>query len=245
MASLVGLPTPLVFLAALVISVPTAVSYAVISKELPSAGSAFTYVWESMSPTLGTWTGLMMTIYYTVAVTLQPTRQRTRLREDRRRPCPTHRVMSCLSESEVPEPSAHDAGAERTGGTGDHSSCNSWAMLRTKFFGRPENGAGGCAEPFAESSFVSRSVVGAFGEPSGNRNWRCDNDAGICPELIRILHFLFPPPIKFQETGCSHRQLWRHSHYTANDGQPVRLVVLLTVGWVTCGAAVITGGPDR
>jgi amino acid transporter len=72
MASLVGLPTPLVFLAALVISVPTAVSYAVISRELPSAGSAFTYVWESMSPTLGTWTGLMMTIYYTVAVTLQP-----------------------------------------------------------------------------------------------------------------------------------------------------------------------------
>jgi amino acid transporter len=72
MASLVGLPTPLVFLAALVISVPTAVSYAVISKELPSAGSAFTYVWESMSPALGTWTGLMMTIYYTVAVTLQP-----------------------------------------------------------------------------------------------------------------------------------------------------------------------------
>ena len=72
MASLVGLPTPLVFLAALVISVPTAVSYAMISKELPSAGSAFTYVWESMSPAVGTWTGLMMTIYYTVAVTLQP-----------------------------------------------------------------------------------------------------------------------------------------------------------------------------
>jgi hypothetical protein len=109
-------------------------------------------------------------------------------------PAPTYRVMSCLSEPEVLEPSAHDAGAERTGSTGDHSSCNSWAMLRTKFFGRPENGAGGCTEPFAESSMISRSVIGTFGEPSGNRNWCCDNDTGICPELIRILHFLFPPP---------------------------------------------------
>jgi amino acid transporter len=72
MASLVGLPTPLVFLAALVISIPAAVSYAVVSRELPSTGSVFTYVWESMSPAVGTWIGLMMTIYYTVAVTLQP-----------------------------------------------------------------------------------------------------------------------------------------------------------------------------
>lgn len=72
MASLVGLPTPLVFLAALVISIPAAISYAVVSRELPSTGSVFTYVWESMSPAVGTWIGLMMTIYYTVAVTLQP-----------------------------------------------------------------------------------------------------------------------------------------------------------------------------
>lgn len=72
MASMIGKATPLVFLAALGISLPTAISYAVITREMPSAGSAFTWVWESTSPVIGIWVGLMMTIYYTVAVTLQP-----------------------------------------------------------------------------------------------------------------------------------------------------------------------------
>ena len=72
MASEVGLATPLVFLAALGISLPTAVSYALITREMPSAGSAFTWVWESVSPSIGVLIGLMMTVYYTVAVTLQP-----------------------------------------------------------------------------------------------------------------------------------------------------------------------------
>jgi putrescine importer len=72
MASLVGLGTPLVFLAALAISLPTAVSYAVVNRELPSAGSAFTWIWETTSPAIGTWVGLMMTFYYMIAVTLQP-----------------------------------------------------------------------------------------------------------------------------------------------------------------------------
>jgi putrescine importer len=72
MASIVGSPTPLVFLAALGISLPTAISYALINREMPSAGSAFTWVWDAISPGVGTWVGLMMTVYYTVAVTLQP-----------------------------------------------------------------------------------------------------------------------------------------------------------------------------
>ena len=72
LASLVGKATPLVFLGALLVSLPTAVSYALVNREMPSAGSAFTWVWVSTSPALGTWVGLMMVVYYTVAVTLQP-----------------------------------------------------------------------------------------------------------------------------------------------------------------------------
>src|SRR5579859_610082 len=72
MASIVGLPTPLVFLGALVVSLPTAVSYALVNREYPSAGSAFTWVWKTTSPAVATWVGLMMTLYYTVAVILQP-----------------------------------------------------------------------------------------------------------------------------------------------------------------------------
>lgn len=72
MASIVGLPTPLVFFGALVVSLPTAISYALVNREFPSAGSAFTWAWKTTSPTVGTWVGLMMTLYYTVAVILQP-----------------------------------------------------------------------------------------------------------------------------------------------------------------------------
>lgn len=72
MAGIVGKATPLVFLVALVVSAPTAISYAVICREMPSAGSAFTWVWNTISPSGGTWVGLVMAIYYTTAVIIQP-----------------------------------------------------------------------------------------------------------------------------------------------------------------------------
>jgi amino acid transporter len=72
LAGIVGKATPLVFLVALVVSAPTAISYAVICREMPSAGSAFTWVWNTISPSGGTWVGLMMAIYYTTAVIIQP-----------------------------------------------------------------------------------------------------------------------------------------------------------------------------
>src|SRR3954471_14710507 len=60
MASTVGLPTPLVFLAALVVSLPTAVSYALMSGRLPSSGSTYAWTWRVMSPQAGAWVGLVM-----------------------------------------------------------------------------------------------------------------------------------------------------------------------------------------
>lgn len=71
-ASIAGLPTPLVFLAALAVSLPTAISYAVISREMPSAGSAFTWVWESTAPPIGALVGLVMAAFYAASVILQP-----------------------------------------------------------------------------------------------------------------------------------------------------------------------------
>lgn len=72
MAELVGKTGPLVFLAALAISLPTAISYALVSREIPSAGSAFTWIWKTLSPTWGTFIGLIMVGFYVVAIILQP-----------------------------------------------------------------------------------------------------------------------------------------------------------------------------
>ncbi len=72
MAAIVGLPTPLVFLAALLIALPTAASYALLTRRLPSSGSAYAWTWQFISPPAGAWVGLLMAAYYIVAVILQP-----------------------------------------------------------------------------------------------------------------------------------------------------------------------------
>src|SRR2546421_4888364 len=64
-------------------------------------------------------------------------------------------------------------------------------MLRAKFFGAFNYRVGGCSETLNESSIIGRSVVGAFREPGGNRNWRHNDRANIRPEPTRILHLLF------------------------------------------------------
>jgi len=72
MASLVGLATPLVFLAALVIALPTAISYSQISARMTSSGAVYAWSWRILSPKVGVWTGVIMGFYYIVAVILQP-----------------------------------------------------------------------------------------------------------------------------------------------------------------------------
>jgi hypothetical protein len=85
----------------------------------------------------------------------------------------------------------HDTGAERASSASKHSSCNNSPMLRAKFSGAFNYGIGGCSEPINESSIIGRSVIGAFGEPGSNRDWRYNDRANIRPELTRILHLLF------------------------------------------------------
>lgn len=67
-----GKVAPVIFLIALVASLPTAVSYALVSSEMPSSGSAYTWLWRAMNPTVGIGVGVMMALYYLIAVLLQP-----------------------------------------------------------------------------------------------------------------------------------------------------------------------------
>ena len=72
MAQDIGQVGPLIFLAGLLVSIPTAISYAVISRKMPSSGSAYTWLWRALSPSIGIWIGWMLIGYYVIAVILQP-----------------------------------------------------------------------------------------------------------------------------------------------------------------------------
>ena len=65
-----GMIVPLVFVIALVVSVPTALSYALISRNRPSAGSAYTWVAEVAGSRVGTW--LVLAVYYLGVVATMP-----------------------------------------------------------------------------------------------------------------------------------------------------------------------------
>ncbi len=72
LAETAGVVTSLVFLIALVISLPTGISYAMVAKEMPSAGSAYTWLWRITHPRVGSWVGWLMSSYYVVVIFLQP-----------------------------------------------------------------------------------------------------------------------------------------------------------------------------
>jgi amino acid transporter len=67
-----GPVTPLVFLAAALIILPTAISYASLNKEAPSAGAASSWLWVAMSPIAGLTAGLLMATYFSMAAVAQP-----------------------------------------------------------------------------------------------------------------------------------------------------------------------------
>ncbi|MFN7995944.1 MAG: APC family permease [Bryobacteraceae bacterium] len=67
-----GRVAPAVFLLALLCTLPTAVSYALISREIPSAGSAYTWLSDSLTPEIGMWIGSLAAAMYFFAVILQP-----------------------------------------------------------------------------------------------------------------------------------------------------------------------------
>ncbi|MEW5979631.1 MAG: APC family permease [Acidobacteriota bacterium] len=67
-----GRAAPAAFMVALLLTLPTAISYALISREIPSAGSGYTWLSESVNPFVGVWTGLLLVATYFFSVILQP-----------------------------------------------------------------------------------------------------------------------------------------------------------------------------
>jgi hypothetical protein len=103
-------------------------------------------------------------------------------------------AISQVSESQVLEALPHDARAERAGGASYHSSGDNRPMLSAESLRRPQNRSCCRIESFAEGPLIGRGVIGTFSDSSGNCYWRYGNHAGVRPELIRILHLLFPLP---------------------------------------------------
>lgn len=67
MESATGPVTPLIFLCAMLVILPTGTSYAVLNSRFPSAGAASTWLWRSVSPVAGFLAGLLMTTYFLMA----------------------------------------------------------------------------------------------------------------------------------------------------------------------------------
>ena len=71
-AAAAGNVAPVVFLVALLCTLPTAISYALIAREIPSAGSAYTWLSRAVNPFVGAWMGLLLVAMYLFCVILQP-----------------------------------------------------------------------------------------------------------------------------------------------------------------------------
>lgn len=72
MESATGPVTPVIFLCAMLVMLPTGTSYAVLNSRFPSAGAASTWLWRSISPTAGFLAGLAMTTYFLMATISVP-----------------------------------------------------------------------------------------------------------------------------------------------------------------------------
>src|SRR4051794_34385625 len=67
-----GTVVPLIFLIAIVVTLPTALSYAALSRSLPSAGSAYTWVRRAINPNAGIFAGWILNGFYLLAQIVLP-----------------------------------------------------------------------------------------------------------------------------------------------------------------------------
>jgi amino acid transporter len=63
---------PLIFLIAMFVTLPTALSYASMSRSLPSSGSAYTWMRHAINPTVGVFTGWILNGFYILAQVVLP-----------------------------------------------------------------------------------------------------------------------------------------------------------------------------
>jgi amino acid transporter len=64
--------TPLIFLASMLLTLPTALSYAQLNKRAPTAAAAASWLWIAVGPSAGFLAGLLMTTYFLMAAIAQP-----------------------------------------------------------------------------------------------------------------------------------------------------------------------------
>src|SRR5438128_9990803 len=72
MVSAAGTVAPFIFIMAMLASLPTALSFAVISREMPAAGSVYTWVWNATRPTIGLFVGWIFAGFYILAMIVLP-----------------------------------------------------------------------------------------------------------------------------------------------------------------------------
>lgn len=70
--SAAGPISPLIFLAALAVMLPTAISYATLNRYAPSAGAASAWLWQAVSPAAGFLAGLVMMTYFLMVCISMP-----------------------------------------------------------------------------------------------------------------------------------------------------------------------------
>ncbi len=67
-----GAVEPFIFLVALIASLPTALSFAMVAREMPSAGSVYTWIWNAARPSLGLFVGWILVGFYLLAMIVLP-----------------------------------------------------------------------------------------------------------------------------------------------------------------------------
>ena len=70
--SAAGGVVPLIFLIAMIVTLPTAMSYASMSRSLPSTGSAYTWMRHAVGPSTGVFTGWILNGFYLLAQIVLP-----------------------------------------------------------------------------------------------------------------------------------------------------------------------------
>src|SRR5579862_2987887 len=67
-----GKTAPMAFIWALLATLPTAVSYALLSRDFPSSGSAADWTTRATGHRVGLWTGWIVFLYYFTNFVIQP-----------------------------------------------------------------------------------------------------------------------------------------------------------------------------
>jgi amino acid transporter len=70
MALNVGIVGPLVYLVAMIATLPTAYTYSSVAREISSAGQAYTWLWRAIGPKMGFWTGIVLSLFYMTTIWL-------------------------------------------------------------------------------------------------------------------------------------------------------------------------------